>query len=138
MQSHSDARDKWELAVRALAKYVEDHELRLKIEVIDHRIMLGAYTLPILSHDPVTKVVEKKRYRVRKVIEESGEQWTSLEFWYRGVGPTRTDCEPTVLIGVDDPGEEVWWGNDGLVERVRVVLKGKMAVEVCWRGKRGW
>jgi hypothetical protein len=64
--------------------------------------MLGPYPLPVFGNDPVTKIVDEK------ILEESGNQWTNLEFWCRGVGPMRADCEPKVLIGMEEPEGEAW------------------------------
>jgi hypothetical protein len=96
------------------------------------------FTLPILEHDAVAKVVKKRRYGIRRVLEESGGEWTSLEFWYWGAGPTRGECRATVLIGIPETeGEEwMWWGEGGIVERIKEKVKGKMEVEVCWREVR--
>jgi hypothetical protein len=99
VQSHSDTKDRWKEAVTAFVKYVDEHDLKLKVKIIDHRIILGPYTLPILEDEHFIKIVNRMRFHIKKILEESGEQWTSLEFWYRGVGPMRAGYFPTVLVG---------------------------------------
>lgn len=96
------------------------------------------YTLPILAHDPLSTYGANKRVGIRKVLEESGVEWASLEFWYRGTVSTRAECVATVLIGAKDAEGEKWWGKEGVVERVREKVKGRMVVEICWREKREW
>jgi hypothetical protein len=116
-----------------LAEYIQIYDLGLKIKIIDYRIMLGAYTLPNLENDTYLKAVEERRHCIEKILQESGEQWTSLELWYRGIGLTRADCLRTVLIGAERPERNACWGDGGLVEKVSEMFKGGMEVEICWR-----
>jgi hypothetical protein len=133
VKSHADARQHWAPALRVLAAYIAAHNLSLKVEIIDARIFNGMFTLPIMAYDPVATVVAKRRFAIRKVLEESGVEWTSLEFWYRGVGRARRECVPTVLIGAPEAKGEMWWGREGVVAKVAEKVQGVMEVEVSWR-----
>ena len=124
----------WADAIRAMRTYIQSQvpALTLSIEVIDHRIYHGVYTLPILPHETsLTAAIKKKRHGVVHVLDDSGLEWTSLEFWWRGMGPMRENCKPTVLIGTPVPQREGWWGE--VREKVQKKMGGKWTVEVCFR-----
>lgn len=95
--------EKWESAIRGLRSYVEDHSLTLGVEIIDHRIVDGLYTLPILSYDSLTAFIARRKHGIIRILNECGEEWTSVEFFYRGLGRLRDDHKATVLIGVPEP-----------------------------------
>lgn len=148
----SDSKEsfKWADAIQGLRSYIQEKDLTLAIELIDHRIFRGLYTLPIVStdvfRDPSHKasdlpphslqsLIKKHKHGIVKMLDESGSPWTSLEFWWRGLGRTREDCTPTVLIGTPVPQKKIWW------EQVIPEVKRKMGakaekewvVEICWR-----
>ena len=126
--------EKWTPAIHTLRTYIAEQAFVLKIEFIDHRIFTGMFTLPILATDPLTALIAKRKHAIVKLLNGCGEEWTSLEFWYRGHGKTRGECKAMVLIGVPEPEKKVWWEDDGgVVERVKEKVQGKMEVEVCWR-----
>ncbi|KAI8934761.1 hypothetical protein NX059_008449 [Plenodomus lindquistii] len=135
IQSSTSDKPSWPPALLSLRKYLTTQSLLpLRLEILDHRIVNGMFTLPILSTDPLAAFVEKKKHGIAKLLNESGEQWTSLEFYYRGVGGTRAVCRPVVLIGVPEPEKGIWWeGGDNLVGRVGEKVRGRMGVEVVWR-----
>ncbi|KAF2848778.1 hypothetical protein T440DRAFT_519675 [Plenodomus tracheiphilus IPT5] len=132
--SHVSNNATWIPALHALAAYITTHALTLCIEIIDHRIVNGVFTLPILSYDPLTPFLTRKKRGIADVLDKSGEQWTSLEFWYRGLGNTREGCKGTVLIGVPEPEKGGWWeGRDAVAEKVKEKVGGRLGVEVVWR-----
>jgi hypothetical protein len=73
-------------AILVLRQYISEQGLTLAIEIIDARILNGIYILPILSTDPLTSFVAKKKHGIIKLLDECGAGWSSLEFWYRGLG----------------------------------------------------
>jgi hypothetical protein len=127
--------DEWTPVLLALRAYIQTHSLSLKIEIIDRRIFKGMYTLPVLVYDPAAATVSKRKHGIKKILNEcaneSGEEWTSLEFFYRGVGCARHLCKPTVLVGVPHPERAVWW--EGVVPRIKEKVQWEMEVEVIWR-----
>ncbi|KAF1939182.1 hypothetical protein EJ02DRAFT_457228 [Clathrospora elynae] len=133
IHSSISCKDKWEDAIQSLRTYITSQSppLTLAVEMIDSRIFNGVYTLPILSYDPLSTFVARRRHGLVSVLNGCGEAWTSLEFYYRGVGNTRNDCRATVLIGVPEPGRKVWW--EDVVPIVREKVAGRLEVEVCWR-----
>jgi hypothetical protein len=124
--------NEWTPVLLALRPYIQTHSLSLKIEIIDYRIFKGMHTLPILVYDPVAAIVAKRKHGIKKIFNESGEEWTSLEFYYRGVGWARNLCKPTVVVGVPHPERAVWW--EVVVPKIIEKVQGKMHVEVIWRG----
>lgn len=118
IQSTSSSKSTWSSTIAAARTYLTTASLPLSIEIIDHRILRGVYTLPILATDPLANWAARKKVGIRKVLEEAGVQWASIEFWYRGVGGTRGECEAVVLIGgIVDEGDGGmvgrWWGGGG-------------------------
>jgi hypothetical protein len=130
------AEPKWPAAIRALRNYITSHTLTLAVEIIDHRVFSGMYTHPILPHETTLKTnIKKKKNGVVNILDGSGLEWTSLEFWWRGMGRMRCDCKPTVLIGTSQPQKEGWWG--AVKEKVQGKMGEKWTVEVCYReGKK--
>ncbi|KAJ4369021.1 hypothetical protein N0V83_006103 [Neocucurbitaria cava] len=131
VQSEVSCSKKWESAIRALHAYISEHDLTLAIEIIDHRIFNGRFTIPILSYDPINAFLQKRKHGIVTILNDSGEEWTSLEFFYRGFGPTRKDCKATVLIGVPGPNKAVWW--EDVLPKVQEKVGAKADVELCWR-----
>lgn len=130
---HSDAgsASTWTASIRALRTYITSNGLTLAVEIIDYHIVKGVFTLPVMVYDPLAEVFKRYKHGIVKVLDGCGEDWTSLDFYYRGVGPTRAECVATVMIGVPGPEKEVWW--EDVVPEVRAKVKGKLEVEVVWR-----
>jgi hypothetical protein len=131
---------KLEAALLALRTYITTHALRLSIEFVHPSILLCLYTIPILAHDPLYPLITKRKHGIKTILNECGGQWTSLDFYYRGYGPTRNECRATLLIGVPEPERRVWWEDGGVVERIRDRVAerirdrvaGMIEVEVRW------
>jgi hypothetical protein len=127
-----DNKKKLNAALLALRTYITTNALRLSVEFIHPSILLGLYTLPILAHDPLYPLITKRKHGIKKILNEGGGEWTSLDFYYRGYGPTRNECRATLLIGVPEPDRRVWWEDGGVVERIRERVAGMIEVEVRW------
>lgn len=65
-----------------------------------------------------------------QVLKECGAEVTSVQLYYRGLGKTRDQCRPTVVVGVPDPNRRVWW--EVVVPKLRVKVGERLAVEVCF------
>ena len=131
VQSDVSCSEKWVGAIHALRAYIAEEALTLIVEILDHRIFKGLFTLPILSYDSISPFLHKRKHGIVKTLNESGEEWTSLEFFYRGLGPTRNECKATVLIGVPQPNRSVWW--EVVLPAIEKKVGGKVEVEICWR-----
>lgn len=130
--SEENLNGKWSEAIRALRLHIQEYGFTLAVEFIDHRIFCGLYTLPILPTETnLGSTVRKKRHGIISILNESGQPWTSLEFFWRGCGRTRENCKPTVLIGSNLPQSKALW-----VE-VKPMVEKKMGerwtVEICFR-----
>ena len=131
VQSDLSCSQMWESAIHSLRTYISEQALTLAVEIIDYRISKGRFTLPILSYDPIASFLQKRKHSIINVLDDSGEEWTSLEFFYRGFGPTRNECKATVLIGVPEPNRSVWW--EDVFTTVQEKVARKVDVEICWR-----
>ncbi|KAF1852079.1 uncharacterized protein K460DRAFT_351924 [Cucurbitaria berberidis CBS 394.84] len=131
VQSDVSCSEQWERAIHALRIYILEQALALAVEIIDRRIFKGLLTLPILSYDPINSFLQRRKHGIIKALDASGEEWTSLEFFYRGTGPTRQDCKVTVLIGVPEPNRRVWW--EVMLPILMEKVGGRAEVEICWR-----
>ena len=89
-------------------------------------ILPPIYTLPILATDALTPFINHLKPLIVKLLNECGAEWTALEFWYRGRGQTRREYRATVLIGVLEPEDKIWWEEGGVLERVREKVGGKV------------
>ena len=78
-----------------------------------------------------TTAIKKKKHGVAQILIESGLPWTSLDFFWRGMGSTRDECKPTVLIGTEAPQMRVWW--DEIKEMIEQKMGTKWTFEVCFR-----
>lgn len=137
IRSNVSNNDTWPDAISALRSYIQSNDIILAIEIIDHRIFHGLYTLPILDTDKgVTGVVKRKRHGIIRILNDSGESWTSLECYYRGFGNMREYCKPTVLIGVPHPQRKVWW--DTVLPKIKAKIGGKLEVELAFRELNKW
>ncbi|KAF2024348.1 hypothetical protein EK21DRAFT_117843 [Setomelanomma holmii] len=113
-------------ALATIQSYLQDQKLTLNIEFVHPNTICGLYTLPVLASDPLHPFLAKRKHSIKKILNTCSAEWTSLDFYYRGHGPTRRDCRPTVLIGVKEPDAVVWWGDEGIVEKI----KGKVGRKV--------
>jgi hypothetical protein len=130
VSSNVSCKAKWESAILALRPYISEQGLTLVIEVIDSRIVNGIYTLPIVTTDPLTSFIAKKKHGIVKLLNECGAEWSSLELWDRGLGKKRKECKPTVLVGMLEPEKAVW---EEVARKVKEKVGAKMEVEVCFR-----
>ncbi|KAF1962811.1 hypothetical protein CC80DRAFT_541961 [Byssothecium circinans] len=111
----------WAPTIRALRSYItsQTSAVTLAIEIIDARIFSGIFTLPILAFETaLAKTVAKKRRGVANILDDAGVEWTSLEFWWRGL---------------ESPQRSVWWCEGGVLDAVRKKMGGVWKVELCWR-----
>jgi len=131
--SHVSSAATWGPAIRALRSYVREHSLTLRIEVIDHRVVSGVFTLPVMPYDALAPFMARKKHGIVALLDASGMPWTSLEYFYRGLEPSRVECSATVLIGVPGPEERGW---AGVREKVLEKVGGRLAVEIVWREVR--
>jgi hypothetical protein len=123
-------------ALRALRTYILASSLTLRIELIDTRAFYGLYTLPILATEQsLTSFIKKKKHGIVQVLKECGAEVTSVDFYYRGLGKTRDQCRPTVVVGVLEPNRRVWW--EVVMPKLRVKVGDRLAVEVCFRERSG-
>jgi hypothetical protein len=131
--SEEKENDKWADTIRALRDDIQGHDsLTLAVEIVDHRVFHGLHTLRILPDEAkLTFAIKKKKHGVVHILNETGLEWTSLEFWWRGCGKMRELCRPTVLIGTPVPQRQIWY------EHVKEDIAKKMGkdwgVEVCFR-----
>ena len=122
----------WTPAITALRSYINSQSppLTLGVEIIDARITNGIYTLPILTTDTLIPFIAKKKHGLVELLNECGAEWSSLEFWYRGLGNKREECKPTVLVGVLEPNRKVW---RDVMEKLKEKIGAKMEVEISFR-----
>jgi hypothetical protein len=120
----------WTPAIIALRKYVEEQDLTLAVEIIDARIVQGIFTLPILVTNALTSFIAEKKHCIVKILNDCGAEWSSLEFWYRGLGNKKGECKATVLVGVPEPNLEVW---RDIVGKIQGEVGARLKVEICFR-----
>ncbi|KAF2635000.1 hypothetical protein P280DRAFT_474099 [Massarina eburnea CBS 473.64] len=127
---------KWAPAIRSLRTYVLTQlpYLTLAIEFIDHRIFSGLFTHPIVAFETkLQKAESRKRKGVARMLDDCDVGWTSLEFFWRGMGKKKEDCWPCVLIGTEVPQWTGWWGKGGIVEAVENKMGGGWKAEISYR-----
>ncbi|KAF2259061.1 hypothetical protein CC78DRAFT_84501 [Lojkania enalia] len=130
VQSPSSESQSWGPAIRALRSYILDQNLVIKVEIIEPRAYTGFYTLPILPDERVWSFVLKRKRGIVGLLDGCGEEWASLDFYYRGMGRMREECRPTVVIGVPEPNRKVWW--EIVVPQVKKRVEGKLEVEIMF------
>jgi hypothetical protein len=130
-------RDRWEPVIGTLRNYISANSLTLAVEIIDARVLQGVFTLSILATDPLISFIVQKKHGIVKLLNECGAEWSSLEFWYRGLGKQRDECKPPVLVGVPEPNLAAWWkgegGEKGVVQKIKEKVGARMEVEICFR-----
>jgi hypothetical protein len=131
--SEENENEKWADAIRALRTYIQGQSsLTLAVEIIDHRVFHGLYTLRILPEETrLISAINRKKHGVVRILDESMLDWTSLQFWWRGNGKTREHCRPTVLVGTPLPQSHGWWGS--VKELLAKKMGSEWTIEVCFK-----
>lgn len=108
----NEGKGNWFHAIKEIRKHFLSVNLTdLAIEVLDHRIFDDLHTFTILPTE--TEIISQWSIRRPRVLEflhgdMPNARWATLNVLHRGVGDTRADCFPTVLLSIPNPSHHVW------------------------------
>ncbi|KAF2178692.1 hypothetical protein K469DRAFT_754318 [Zopfia rhizophila CBS 207.26] len=121
----------WDDAVRDIRAYLIENEVQLCIEILDHRLWNGMWSLPIVPTEKgVLRACKRKRHAMTEVLKESGEPWVSLDFYHRGLTHRRPDCRPTAIISAPYPNHAIWYSR--ILPAIKVIAGPKLEVELMF------
>ncbi|KAF1999127.1 hypothetical protein P154DRAFT_234190 [Amniculicola lignicola CBS 123094] len=121
----------WIQGIEKLRKYIQKNDLTLAVEIVDRRAFHGIYTHPLLETDKrIMRMVSRKRRAILDVVRGADMPFNKVYFYMRGLSRTRSECEPTVIIGTPVPNRRVWW--EVVIPEIERIVGGKMDVEVVF------
>ncbi|KAI9765044.1 MAG: hypothetical protein M1840_007869 [Geoglossum simile] len=121
----------WFHAIKEIRKYLAGQALDIAIEFIDRRAYGGLSSFTILPSE--TKIINFWLMiweRIRTVLNSSGQPWSTVDVLYRGLGGTREECFPTIIISTSTPSDTAW--RTGIIPAIRQISLPHLHVELLY------
>ena len=121
----------WFHAIKDIRKYLAKQALDVNIEFIDSRAYPSLLTFTILSSElGIITFWSEIQEKVITILKSSGQPWSVVDVFHRGLGETRQECLPTIMISSPNPSDAAW--KKDIIPAIRQICMPRLHVELLY------